>query len=382
VPWRLGGEGFVVKITRIETIPVLVPIKPELAIRFSGGVHDASPFLLVKVHTDAGIVGIGEASCTPVWSGEDHWTAKHFIDTILEPALVGVDARSIEQITATMDRALAGNVFTKSAIQMACWDIWGKDIGQPLYQLLGGKQRESVELKFSISGAEPARAAEIACWAVEQGFRTVKVKVGGNTKDDLERVRAVRKAVGTAVRIGVDANGGWPAPEAIRAIRLLEDDCGIAFAEQPVSPLDPSSMAQVRREVSVPIVADESVFDVGQAQMCARSAGADVFSLYVGKGGGIAGAREMAAVAQSAGLTCTVGSNLEFGVASAAMIHLALATQAVEPERMPCDIIGPLYYGTDLLMEPLPIRAGCAYPLERPGLGVELDEAQVARYRV
>lgn len=370
------------KITRIETIPVLVPLKPELAIRFSGGVHDASPFLLVKVHTDAGIVGLGEASCTPLWSGEDHWTAKHFIDTILAPALIGMDPRAIEQIAAAMDCVLAGNVFTKSALQMACWDIWGKEAGLPVYRLLGGRERDRLELKFSVSGAEPARAAEIAAWAVSQGFQTVKVKVGGGMRADIDRVRAVRAAVGADIRIGVDANGGWSVPDAIHTIRLLEEDCGIAFAEQPVSPLDPDSMAQVRRAARVPIVADESVFDLGQARVAAREGVADVFSLYVGKGGGIEGARRMAVVAESVGLSCTVGSNLELGVASAAMIHFALATRAVDPARVPCDIIGPLYYGTDLLQEPLPIRNGFAYPLERPGLGVELNEDEVRRFAV
>jgi L-alanine-DL-glutamate epimerase-like enolase superfamily enzyme len=370
------------KITRIETIPVLVPIKPELAIRFSGGLHDVSPFLVVKVHTDEGIVGLGEVSCTPRWSGEDHWSAKHFIDSIIAPALVGADPRSIEAASAAMDRVIAGNVFTKSAIQMACFDIWGKAVTMPVYRLLGDKVRNRVALKFSVSGAEPRRAAEIAKWAVTQGFRTVKLKVGGKTKDDFDRVSAVRREVGPDVRIGVDANGGWSFVDAVRAIHLLEGRCAIAFVEQPVSAEDLEGMVQVRREATVPVVADESVFDLAQAQAVARAGAADVFSLYVGKGGGIEGARKMAAIAAAAGLTCTIGSNLELGIASAAMIHLALSTPAVDPERVPCDIIGPLYYGTDLLTEPLPIRDGFAYPLEMPGLGVDLDDEQVRRFAV
>jgi L-alanine-DL-glutamate epimerase-like enolase superfamily enzyme len=101
----------------------------------------------------------------------------------------------------------------------------------------------------------------------------------------------------------------------------------------------------------------------------------------VAKGGGIGPARKIAAVAEAAGLTCTVGSNLELGVASAAMIHLAMATPGIGAEEFPCDIIGPFYYESDLLVEPLPIQAGAARPFERPGLGVELDEGLLARYR-
>jgi muconate cycloisomerase len=141
-------------------------------------------------------------------------------------------------------------------------------------------------------------------------------------------------------------------------------------------------MAEVKRSVGVPIVADESAFDLPQAHSLAAAGAADVFSIYAGKGGGIEGARKMAVAAEAAGLECTVGSNLELGIASAAMIHLAISTPAVHPKRVPCDIIGPLYYGFDMLTPPLPIREGFAYPLEGPGLGVELDDEMVERFRV
>jgi L-alanine-DL-glutamate epimerase-like enolase superfamily enzyme len=369
------------KITHIETIPVLMPIKPHLAIRSSRGVHTASPFLLVKVHTDAGIVGLGEASCTPLWSGEDHVTAAHFITHSLAPALIGQDPRDIEMLTRQMDTLLAGNPFTKSALEMACWDILGKAAGLPLYRLLGGPVRESVPIKFSISGREPTEAAEIAAWAVQQGFQAMKVKVGTQPEADIARVRAVREAIGPDVRLGVDANGGWSVREAIRMIRQLEA-FDICFAEQPVSPVDVAWMADVRRSVRVPLIADESVFSLPQALAVVRAGAADVLSVYVGKGGGIGGARKMAVVAEAAGITCTVGSNLELGIASAAMIHLALSTPGIGAEAFPCDIIGPYYYEEDLLTEPLPIQEGVARPVDRPGLGVELDDDRVARFTV
>src|ERR1041385_9188979 len=184
------------KITRIETIPVLVPILPERAIKASGGYHTESPFLIVKIHTDEGITGLGEVSCTPIWSGEDHVTAARIIDTLIAPALAGKDPTAIESLTATMSRAVAGNPFTKSAIEMALWDILGKAAGLPVYKLLGGPVREFVPTKWSVSGVEPHRAAEIAAWAVEQGFRAMKVKVGIDAGQDIARVREVRKTIG------------------------------------------------------------------------------------------------------------------------------------------------------------------------------------------
>lgn len=367
------------KITHIETIPVLVPITPRLAIKSARGYHSASPFLFIKVHTDAGITGLGEVSCTPVWSGEDNATAAHFIESLLAPALIGSEPRNIEACMALLESLLAENHFTKSGIEMALWDILGKAAGLPLYRLLGGAVRESVPIKFSISGLEPDKAAEIATWALGLGFRTMKVKVGKSPSQDIERVRAVREALGDGARLGVDANGGWSVRDAIRTINALEK-CDIYFAEQPVSPQDPAWMAEVRGRIGVPVMADESVFSLPQALSLIRAEAADVFSVYVGKGGGIGGARKMAAVAEAAGLTCTIGSNLELGVGSAAMIHLAMATRGIDAETFPCDIIGPLYYETDLLKTPLSLQGGVAQRLELPGLGVELDEAAVKRH--
>lgn len=369
------------KIAGFETIPVRVPIHAHLAIRGKGGMHSVSPFLLVKVQTDEGLTGLGEVSCTPRWSGEDQFTAAHFIDSIFAPILIGEDARDVEGLTFRIGRALAGNAFTKAAIEMALWDILGKATGVPVYRLLGGPVRQSLPTKWSISGVEPDRAARIAEWAFEQGFRTMKVKVGIDPEQDVARVRAVREAVGADVRLGVDANGAWRPAVAVGMIRRL-CEYGIYFAEQPVPPGDPEWLATVRRQVEVPVIADESVYTLQDAASLARAGAADVLSVYVGKSGGIGPARKIATVAEASGLGCTIGSNLEMGVGSAAMLHLAIATLSITADEYPCDIIGPLFYTDDLLQEPLAIQGGFARVSELPGLGVELDEDKVNRYRV
>src|SRR6185437_7209837 len=211
------------KITRIETIPVRVPIKPQFAIKSGrGGSHTLSPFLIVKVHTDEGIIGLGEASCTPRWSGEDQFSAAHFISEYFTPQLIGADPTEVQATTARFSSTVANNPFTKSAIEMALWDIAGKAAGKPVYELLGGKIRESVKIKWSISGREPAIAADIARWAVAQGFTAMKVKVGIDPDGDVARVKAVRVAVGPQAHLGVDANGGWKTTDvAIPAIDRL-----------------------------------------------------------------------------------------------------------------------------------------------------------------
>lgn len=370
------------KITSIETIPVRVPICKEFQIQASLGAHTESPFVILQVHTDEGITGLGEVSCTPIWSGEDAVTASYIIHSFLEPALKGEDPRDIERLTIKMRRSVANHPFTKSGVEIALWDILGKSVGLPVYRLLGGAVRERVPIKMSVSGTTPDRAAELARFALSKELTALKVKTGIEPQADLARVRAVRAAVGPDFRVGVDANGGWSPRVAIQTIRQLATESNIFFAEQPVAPLDMQWLVDVRRNVPVPVMADESCYTLQDAMALARSGAADILSVYVGKGGGIGPARKMAGLAEAAGLTCTVGSNLELGVASAAMTHLATSCIGIGAEEFPCDILGPIAYEHDLLAQPLDVRQGSVKAPELPGLGVSLDMEAVARYRM
>jgi len=369
------------KVTSIETIPVDVPIDAHRAIAGSRGAHTRSPFLILEVHTDEGVTGLGEVSCTPRWSGEDQVASAHLIHAYLEPALVGQDPCDIARLTTLMFRALANNPFTRAGVEIALWDILGKVANLPLWRMWGDAEREFVPTKFSVSGLEPPRAAEIAAWAIDRGFRAMKVKVGGDLAVDLERVRAVREVVGPGVKLGVDANGGWAPWVALAAIEPLRD-LDVAFLEQPVSWVDSAWMASVRARSSIPVLADESVSTVFDAMALIHANAVDAFSIYVGKGGGLGMARRIGTVAGAAGLACTVGSNLELGIASAAMIHLGMSLPEGSVEAFPCDILSMFLYEDMLLTEPLPVEAGCARPPVGPGLGVELDSERLARYRV
>lgn len=371
------------KITRVETIPIRVPLKPSIAIKSGrGGSHTLSPFLLVKVHTDEGLIGLGEASCTPRWSGEDQFTAQHFINGYFSPQLIGQDPTRIDACSHLFMPVVAGNPFTKAAVEMALWDIAGKAAGKPVYQLLGGKVREFVPTKWSISGREAHIAAEIAADAKARGFVKMKVKVGIDEEGDLARVAAVRQAIGEEIQLGVDANGGWKtANHAVSVIERLAEH-RIHFVEQPLPAFDLEGMANVHGRVHFPIIADESVYTLQDAKNLAHAKAADVFSIYVGKAGGIGPARELCEFAEKTGHSCTIGSNLEMGIGSAAMIHLGIACRGIHAETFACDIIGPMYYEDDLLTEPVPIAGGIARCIEKPGLGVELDDEKVEKYRV
>jgi L-alanine-DL-glutamate epimerase-like enolase superfamily enzyme len=198
---------------------------------------------------------------------------------------------------------------------------------------------------------------------------------------DLQRVREVRRAVGPDVLLGVDANGGWDPGTAVQLLPHLKAE-GIRFIEQPVAPGDPRWLARVRSASTIPIIADESVATSQDALTLIRHDAADTFSIYVGMGGGIREASSIATIAAAARVHCTIGSNLELGIAQAAMIHLAVSQPAIRPDVVPCDIISRFFYERDILREPLPVEAGRAYRIDKPGLGVELDMRMVERYRV
>lgn len=367
------------KITQIETIPVRVPLRPQFIIRSARGEHATSPFLLVLIHTDVGLVGLGEVSCTPRWSGEDQISAGHFIHHLFAPLLVGQNPADCTRLEALMARALARNSFTRAGVEMALWDLAAKAANLPLFALLGGRVRDCVPLKWSISGQEPERAASIADWGRQQGFRAMKVKVG--LERDRERVALVRGVLGDDFPLGVDANGAWTCSQAVRCLDALAD-LRLWFVEQPVAEWNIEGMAEVRRIVRLPVIADESVYSPQDACRIVRARAADVISIYVGKAGGIGPACRIAAVAAAAGLLCSLGSNLELGVGSAAMLHLALALPEIACEQFPCDIIGPHFYEADVIRRPMEFRQGSLWPLAGPGLGVELDPDQVERFRL
>jgi L-alanine-DL-glutamate epimerase-like enolase superfamily enzyme len=369
-------------ITQIEATPVSIPIDPRRAIRGSRGYHNSSTFVIVQVQTDEGLVGLGEVSCTPVWTGEDFVMARRALEQYFGPALLGRDPREIQACTQAMRRTLAGSPFVLASLEMALWDLLGKSAEMPLHTLLGGAVRESVGTKFSVSGAAPDEAADIAEWAVTSGFRAMKVKVGfGDTLDD-SRVGAVRAAIGPDITLGIDANCAWTPRQAIQNIQRLADRYGIAYAEQPVTDKGVQAMADVRAAVRIPIVADESVFTAQDAAELLRNHAADILSLYVGKGGGIGTAIRIGHVAEAFSASCTIGSNLEMGIATAAQIHLGLVIPAVAPDVVGCDILSPFLYEGTILTEDLPVVPGRAEAPTGPGLGVTIDPEQLKRFSV
>lgn len=368
------------RITRIETIPIHVPLRPNMIPLTAHGKHAESPYVIVRVHTDEGIVGLGEATVSPRWSGETRPGCAAIIEGLIAPALVGEDPRRINHLRAKMERVIRFNPFTKAAVEMALWDIAGKAAGVPVYQLLGGKVRDEMPIRLMIGAFDIPKATALARHFLDQGVQCLKVKVGVEPEEDYQRVQAVREVAGPTIPITVDANMGWDFTTARRMLRRLEP-LHILFAEQPIPCDDPADLARLRSETGIPIMADESVFTLSDARHITALHAADIISVYPGKNGGIAATVEVAALARAAGIACSMGSNLELGIATAAMLHLGAAVANIASERYPGDFLGPLYHQADMLKKPLHLGPPAARVPDGPGLGVELDEEQLERFR-
>ncbi|MFP6701639.1 MAG: enolase C-terminal domain-like protein [Planctomycetaceae bacterium] len=367
------------KITRITTHQVEIPLKPSRRMISALGQHSVSRYVLVRIETDSGIEGAGEATVMARWSGETAWGASAVIDHVFTPLLIGCDPSDIPAIDQVMDQAAACNWFAKSAIEMACWDIRGKSEGKPVYELLGGAVRPlAITCRFSMGAYPIDRARKRAAELVEEGFETIKVKVGTEIDEDVARVTAVRETMGGERDLVIDANAGWDAATAIEAMRRMKD-LDVGLFEQPTTKGDFHALAEVRREISCPVMADDIVFDLPDVIECIRHEACDVISLYPGKNGGIRKAWEMAELAGQHGVACSIGSNLEFDIAAAAMCHLVVACPNMQVETYPGDILGPDYHEARVATNPISVNGPVIETPTGPGLGVEVDWNEVAR---
>lgn len=369
------------KITAVRVFPVCIPLKPERRMISALGKHDVSPFVLIRVETDDGLFGVGEATVTPRWSGETMWGAAAIIEHVFAPVIMDVDPRDVVEIDRRLDAVAVDNWFAKAAVEMACWDIAGRAAGQPVYQLLGGAQRDlTIRNRFSLGAYTPELAAQRATERVAAGFDTIKVKVGTIPEDDVARVQAVRDAIGPDIALTIDANGGWNAAQARWSLERLAD-CKVTLVEQPLPRGNYTELRALRQDTGCRILADESCFDEVHARELFAHDCCDVLSLYPGKQGGIRKAAAIAQLAEDHGIPCTIGSNLEWDVGAATMLHFIVATKNMQVEQYPGDCLGPFYHEVAIARNPLTITGPFSTLHDGPGLGIDVDWDVVERYR-
>lgn len=368
-PLSVSYKEETMKISHISIgyiqIPLVTPFKT--ALRTVDSVND----LIVKIEAEDGSVGYGEAPPTAVITGDTKESIEAAIRGYIAPAIRGMDLDDLGAVMQNMEKAIAKNTSAKAAIDIALYDLYAKTKGQPLFRLLGSAHPEHVktelETDLTISVNETDEMVRDSIRAMEQGFRILKVKVGKGGAKDVERIRAIREAVGKDAIIRVDANQGWSREEAVRTICAIEDaGLNIELVEQPVSYHDFKGMQYVTREVDTPILADESVFSYEDAVRIVEEHAADFINIKLMKTGGIHQALRICDIADEYGVQCMTGCMLESKVSVSAAAHLAAARGCITMADLDgpslCRIDpyqgGPLYQGPKILLP------------EEPGIGI------------
>lgn len=352
------------KITNITTTECQIPLRTpfKTALRTVDCVHD----LLVRVETDTGAVGYGEAPPTAVITGETLGSLHTAVEEFIAPALRGMEVEDLDAVMTKLDRCLVRNTSAKAAVDMALYDLFAQSCGKPLYKVLGGA-RNTIETDLTISvNPVPVMVADAKA-AVEEGFKVLKIKVGKEGLADIPRLKAIREAVGPEVSLRVDANQGWTAKQAVRIITALED-AGVdpELVEQPVPAHDIDGLEYITRRVATPILADESVFSPADAFQILQRHAADMINIKLMKTGGIWQALKICSAAEVYGVECMMGCMLESKLAVSAAAHLAAARSVITridldgPSLCSVDPYtgGPVYEGPRILMN------------ETPGIGI------------
>ncbi len=382
------------KIVKVETIHVQLPTRRVH--KWTGLTEPIGGYILVKVTGDGGQAGWGEAPALKDWGGdygryygETPGTTIHVIERYLGPAVTGADPLNLADLHRMMDAAIKGYPYAKAALDMAVYDLAGRALGVPAHTLLGGRVRDRIPITHSIGLMAIEEALPEAAQVVREGIRTLKIKVGVEPARDIEMVRRVRETVGPEVALCVDANQGYASPrEAIRTLRAMEP-YRLLYAEQPVEGI--ARLAEVAAALDTPVMADESAWTAHDVLEIVERRAADIISLYTTKPGGLYRALQVAAVAEAAGLRCNVNGSAETGVGNAANVQLAAAARPVTlscvlpvstPAQHQRGQMAGIYYRDDLIAQPLHFADGCVAVPDGPGMGVPVDEAKVAKYRV
>jgi len=321
-------------IQQIEVYSVTLRYKEPF--RIAPGASTESHNIVVKILTDYDVIGWGESSPSQRVTGEVPKTVVEVLDKIA-PKLIGMCPLRIEQDVELMDSIVEGNPSAKAAVDMALHDILGKTARKPLFMLMGGYRTE-VLTDITLGIKSPREMAKDAAKAVNKGFKALKVKVGVNSTEDVERLKLIREAVGDNVEVRLDANQGWTPKQAIEVLDKVEK-FDIQFAEQPVPAGDLEGLVKVRKNSSVPIMADESVHSPEDALCLIKAEAVDLMNIKLMKCGGILKGRKIVDVAEAAGIPCMIGCMGESELGIAAGAHLAAAVRNVQYADLDSDIL-------------------------------------------
>lgn len=356
------------KIEKIEVIPFGVPIK-KFADAYAG--FSVSNAVLVKIITDSGHIGYGEACAwEPEFYGETLESVSTTIEKYITPKIIGEDPLNISKILSIIDANLAKITCAKEGIDLALHDLLGKILNVPVYILLGGKFRDMIPIASEIGIDTPENMVMKAKEVLDLGIKVIKIKGSSNHALDVERIKAVRLAVGNEVALRLDPNAAWDANSTIKTMKLLESS-NLQLLEQPVPAWDLKGMAHIRNNIGIPLMADESIWTPQDAIRIYEYGAADLLNIKIAKSCGLHRGKKIETVAESLGLPCIVGTELEPGFSLIAKLHLA-ASMKIHP--LASEFTELPHLKKNILKHNFEIIDGCLKVPDKPGLGVELNE--------
>jgi L-alanine-DL-glutamate epimerase-like enolase superfamily enzyme len=340
---------------------------PMVPFTIATGTMEYAQNILIQIQTDEGIVGIGECSAFPMIVGETQLSCYHHAKDFAA-FWKGKDPLDIPARLKELDLVIAGNYTAKSAFDLALYDIAAKAAGLPLYQYLGGQQKP-IESDLTIGIQTPEVMAAQAIEFVEQGVRIIKVKLGKDPKEDVERIRQIRTAIGPSIQIRIDANQGWTKEDALTVLTALAP-FNIEFCEQPMHKYYDDFLPELCAKSPVKIMADESVFTHHDARKLIQNKACHSINIKFSKSGGIQEAIKIHDLAKANHIPCMMGGMLESRVALSAKMHFAMAMDNVHFYDMDTCLIGhtvdPVIGGVQFNGMHLTIG-------EAAGIGAEVD---------
>jgi muconate cycloisomerase len=366
-----------IKIERVEVFGVAMPLVGEYKNAYLS--KSIVKSAVVRITATGGAVGYGNIDPTPGYSPESIEASLQMLESRFTGMITGMDPTNVHRIIeklASVPRYLEA----KAAIEMACVDLSARVAGVPVYTYLGGAVKDRLQFNAWIGILPPEEAARETLGWKQKGFRSCKIKVGGNIEADRDRVAAVREAVGPDFQIRIDANAGYDPDTSIKLAKMVAP-YRLQLFEQPAPADDIAGLARVRREanaVGVPVMADESVLDHASLIRIIKADAADIVKVKVMKQGGVLETRRMIATAEAAGIRCVVGHGFGLGVNTMSEIMVAATSENVL-EGLEC--VGPLKSRDDVVTNKLDLTSGSIALPPGPGYGVALDDAKLAQYR-
>ncbi len=360
-------------IQQIEIYKVSVPLKEPFII--SLGKFESAENIFIIIRTNIGITGYGECSPFPSIHGESSVTC-FYVGQLLAKALIKKNPLEIESCIQMLDSAFFGNSSIKSALDMALYDIAAQHAGLPLYEYLGGKNEKMIQTDYTISFNAADKMAEDALKIKNEGFAIIKIKLGGEKEEDINRVRKIRKAVGDEIRIRIDANQGWSVTSGIEILNEIEK-YKIEFCEEPIPRWNFMELSKVREQSTVPIMADETCCDHHDASRLIELKACDMFNIKLGKSSGIFNAMKMIRLAEKSGIKMQMGGFLESRLGFTASAHVALSSNMIVYH----DFDTPLMHSEDFIQYGISYQHGGIIQVpDSAGTGAMPDEQYLKKF--